>query len=103
MPTLADALNTITRIRQNVHDLYWDRDEDGHMRRLLPVEEWMLAEHTAINVRFASHLDHALRVHNRNSEAYAMIAEAAAKQQAIELQRAWHHMINALENRKEHQ
>ena len=91
MPTLKEVQDTISRLRQQAHDLYWDRDEDGHMRTLLPCELKLLTDFTSINDRFDGYLRSAEAMHGAG-ELYRMISECANRQRARELQCAWRAM-----------
>jgi hypothetical protein len=91
MATMREVQDTISRLHQQAHDLYWDRDEDGQMRTLHPCEEKLLERFRAIDERFDNYLVTAEAMHGA-SALYRMISECANRQRAIELQRAWRDM-----------
>ena len=97
MSTVRDARDTISRIAQATNDLYWSRDEDGHMRDLLKVELDYIVEHNRIVDQFARYVDSSADIYGRGTDTYAMIVETAVKQQAKELQAAWDAMSDARE------
>ena len=97
MPTLTEVHSTLSRLRQQGHDLYWDRDEDGQLRTLLDCETKLLADFIAINIRFDTYLRSAEAMHGAACPLYRMISECVARQRARELQRAWTTMETARE------
>jgi len=96
MATMKEVRDTITRLGQQAHDLYWDRDEDGQLRNLHPCELRFLDQHRDIHRRFDAYLAAAEDVHG-HGPLYQMISECANRQRAIELQIAWQAMATLRE------
>lgn len=96
MATLKEVQDTITRLGQQAHDLYWDRDADGNMRDLHPCEQDLLDKFRLINGRFDNYLRSAEAMHGA-CPLYRMISECANRQRAIELQKAWRDMATTRE------